>query len=697
MKILLLFVSLILLNSHVFSKMSKEKRQELLNKLTKKVSLENIEEFKNVENEFMSNSFKATIDYDPAQIEKIMSLYGFPESYNFLEETNATIRVKDQQSCGCCWSHAATSALAYRYHLKGINVSLSPQDALSCYLRDCDKGNYLIDPQLNLVKNGTVTEECLPFNSGDGKVKDECPTSCKDGSEFKRYYSQNAYFTQDYYSAETFYDIVALIMYELVENGPVVSAITVYEDFTEWHKDQQKCRDGVYSYDGKSQNLGGHAVVIVGYGFLNNKFYWLIQNSWGEAVCDHGFVKVEFGQIGVESVAFSEPYLKNEGVEPFEIPIKIESIDRECNLKVSTTADYNKWENTLDLHFKNDDNGANFNIQCGTNTFLEGGKVLKCYTEINNYFNYRGVYRLKDGQSLGTENTFGLDGLLGIGFNFYGLDTIGPFLPLGTSQTYFVSEEGSQVVFGYSSRSLDEGLPPILANPLSETPLSDCHKLEYHGREADYFVYCNIKKDEVSYFEDYAKKQSDYPMAHYYLCGGLMTTNTITYQLDKENYPIFRINSLILPKNKNISFEDDLILNVNVEGSVNNYKKANQFIIFSNLEKGNENTTYLVICITDTPSQVGIKYNLTCKYNLEDGKTEPYDNIYLLPYYVPYSTVYPYEVIIKNEIKGKDSYQPEPDPEPKPDPDPKPEPEPEPSSSTFYKVSFGFMLLILLL
>ena len=107
---------------------------------------------KNIENEFMSNSFKDAIEYDIAKIEQIMSLYGFPESYNFLEETNATIHVKDQQNCGCCWSHAATSALAYRYHLKGIEVNLSPQDGLSCYIKDCESGNFLIDPQLNLCQ-----------------------------------------------------------------------------------------------------------------------------------------------------------------------------------------------------------------------------------------------------------------------------------------------------------------------------------------------------------------------------------------------------------------------------------------------------------------------------------------------------------------------------------------------------------------
>jgi len=181
-------------------------------------------------------------------------------------------------------------------------------------------------------------------------------------------------------------------------------------------------------------------------------------------------------------------------------------LEKECTLKVSTTSDYNKWQNTLDLTFKNEQKGNNFNFQCGTNSFLQGGKQVNCYTEINSYFTYRGAYKFQEGQSLGSENTFNVSQFTGKYFNFYGYDIIEPFLPLGTSQTYFISEEGSQVVFGYSSPTIDEGLPPIFAKPSPQTQLSDCHKLKYHGSFTEYFVYCNIKKDEVSYFDVILRK-----------------------------------------------------------------------------------------------------------------------------------------------------------------------------------------------
>lgn len=62
----------------------------------------------------------------------------------------------------------------------------------------------------------------------------------------------------------------------MINYGPVVSSIIAYEDFQYGNF----CPD-IYSYDGISRNLGGHDIVIVGYGLYNDKYFWLIQNSWG--------------------------------------------------------------------------------------------------------------------------------------------------------------------------------------------------------------------------------------------------------------------------------------------------------------------------------------------------------------------------------------------------------------------------------
>ena len=692
--ILLLLLIDMMLESNL--KMTDQKRKELLSKYTKKFTLDNLEELKIYVEKFQSNEFKDTIQYDPAQIEKILQLYNFPESYDFLEKTNLTAKVKNQGNCGCCWSHAATTALAYRYHKIGIEVDLSPQDGLSCYIKDCERGNYLIDPQLNLIKNGTLTEGCLPFSSEDGKTIEKCPTSCKDGSEFKRFFAQNAYMTQDYYSKDTFYEIVSLIIDQLITNGPVVSAITVYKDFYDLHADPQRCHDEVYSYDEKSQIVGGHAVVIVGYGYLNNKFYWLIQNSWGDKACDKGFVKVEFGQIGVEKVAFSEPYINNQGIIPEDIPVSLNSISYGCNIKLSTSSSYNKWKNTLDISFKNDKNSYNFNFQCGSNEILQKGKILNCYFEIKNYFTYKGTYTFHTSQSLGTENNFNLDNTFkGKSFQFYGYDSISAIYT--KNQYYYISEEGSRILLSYSTQGLDDSeLPPIYANINNLIALSDCQKFTLSEEINLDLIYCDIKQKEVSYFEDLST-QSDSPMVYNLLCGYVTSTSTIAYKLDKTKYPVFRVKNLYLPNKKEITSDDLLIANVNVEGSVSQFKDESMFIIYTNIEQSNKNSTYMTLCLTGVPSVITNNFNLSCNLNIAQKTSLKYDNIYFLPYYIPYESKYPYEIIIKKVIKGKSEYDPEPEPDPDPKPEPGPQPQPVPSSSNYSKKSLSFIILCLLL
>ena len=274
-----------------------EKRQELLDRLSEKISISDLkQEHNNLYDDNILDSFQA-MKYNVSDIQKLLKKYNLPENFNYFNETGAKRNVKDQQICGSCWSFAATSSLAYRYFKYGIDIDLSPQDGLSCYLRDCYIGNTQIDPELNLVKNGTVTEGCLPYKSGDGETMPQCPTSeCEDGSEFKKYYAQNAYVAENYVQ-EDFYDLVIMIMDQLVTQGPVSGGFAVYDDFFDFSSDHEKCINDVYTYNGTARIIGGHAISITGYGLLNNKFYWLIQNSWGEHWCNNGFIRMEIGQF----------------------------------------------------------------------------------------------------------------------------------------------------------------------------------------------------------------------------------------------------------------------------------------------------------------------------------------------------------------------------------------------------------------
>ena len=69
MKRLIILLFILFIENQVLSKLSDQKRQNLLNKLTKKISFDNLDEFKNMRFDFESTSQKNGIDYDPARIQ----------------------------------------------------------------------------------------------------------------------------------------------------------------------------------------------------------------------------------------------------------------------------------------------------------------------------------------------------------------------------------------------------------------------------------------------------------------------------------------------------------------------------------------------------------------------------------------------------------------------------------------------------
>lgn len=78
------------------------------------------------------------------------------------------------------------------------------------------------------------------------------------------------------------------IAIEIMENGPVVTSFSVYEDFEVY-------KGGIYQHhEGKA--LGGHAVRTIGFGTENGVQYWLVANSWNETWGENGLFRIIRGQ-----------------------------------------------------------------------------------------------------------------------------------------------------------------------------------------------------------------------------------------------------------------------------------------------------------------------------------------------------------------------------------------------------------------
>ena len=80
----------------------------------------------------------------------------------------------------------------------------------------------------------------------------------------------------------------SLMEEELVDNGPITVAFTVYDDFLTYSS-------GVYTKSLAAKALGGHSVKIIGYGVDNGVKYWTVANSWNEEWGDAGFFKIRRG------------------------------------------------------------------------------------------------------------------------------------------------------------------------------------------------------------------------------------------------------------------------------------------------------------------------------------------------------------------------------------------------------------------
>ena len=626
--------------------MTEEKRKELLKKVTKKIDLINY----NIYSPFIpSNNFyqRGEITYEPNKIKEIIKENNFPESYNFIENENISPIVKDQKSCGCCWAFATSTALAYRYKKQGIDVDLSPQSILSCYVKDCDTGAHLLDTDNFIVKNGATTETCVPYSSGNGNVASSCPTGCTNGGDFKKYYAKNSYATVYDYSSDNYYDIVTVIMDQLVNYGPVSSGISCYEDFKSLSR-KSNCKNYIYKYDGESEFAGGHAVVIVGYGYEDSKYYWIVQNSWGTSFCDNGFAKVEFAEISIENVAFSEPYIEDEAGETSEKTINAKiSLREDCSFLYTYTSGSDNYEDSFELNFINGD--TTFYYICGKDPY-EKGKSGICIFDVASFSNNgKGYYTYKDYSPLKNNNQYNLDfsSLNQKQFYYYGGDYIDNIYT--TNNIYYISQSGSGITLIYVPASSDTNLvSKIYTNKNVDTSLSNCQVSDITINE-NYLIYCKLNQNEVNLFS----QDNNSPLAYYIMCGGIEETQAIVRKLDTTKYPIYRVKKIVLPYDNYLTSNNELTIIANIEGSIlelNGIKDNNYFVSIINVQKNNNIDSYEIVCEIPNPSAKEDEYEIPCY--IVSSYMINYDNVYLTPYYSAYKVATPFEVIIDNNIKA---------------------------------------------
>jgi cathepsin B len=218
--------------------------------------------------------------------------------------------IRDQQHCGSCWAFSAAEVLGDRFCIKSggkIKEILSPQDMVSCSTNNhaCQGG--MLDATWNyLEESGITTDECTPYVSGDGKNVPHCSHgTCSDKKlKYTKYRAVSG-------SSQAL-TCATQMKQEIMKNGPVQTGFIVYEDFMHY-------KSGVYKHT-HGEQLGGHAVKVVGWGEEDGQKYFIAQNSWGPNWAENGFFRIgegeclfaENGYVGeanVDEFSFSKAYI----------------------------------------------------------------------------------------------------------------------------------------------------------------------------------------------------------------------------------------------------------------------------------------------------------------------------------------------------------------------------------------------------
>jgi len=218
------------------------------------------------------------IDFDGVSIKSQITPYGLAAcDFCGLSSTEKTYlknaeTLREGGQCNLkCDGGALDFALIYMHENGGISISCNDP---------AGKGQYQCFSLATLFERDRFpsrTHPCHVFKFGPSMLvsRYENDELEKSGSEEKRKKNEEA------------------IRTELYLNGPVMTGYMIHENFSEFFV---KNPGGIYTSTGGSAELGGHAVVIIGWGEDDGVEWWKCRNSWGPDWNGDGHFKISRGK-----------------------------------------------------------------------------------------------------------------------------------------------------------------------------------------------------------------------------------------------------------------------------------------------------------------------------------------------------------------------------------------------------------------
>ena len=219
---------------------------------------------------------------------------GYPASFDWRSVGGKSYvsPIRDQGGCGSCVAFGTTavveSAARIQWQNPDLDLDLSEASLFYCVAeaqqgRRCsgpDLGGWWVPAAFDAYRDiGVPDEACFPYKSGD-----QACGQCGDwASRAKKITGWHAISS------------VADMKTWLATRGPLAACFTVYADFYSY-------KSGVYKHVTGGLE-GGHCVCVVGYDEVQQA--WICKNSWGPGFGDSGFVRIGYGQVGIDATMYA--------------------------------------------------------------------------------------------------------------------------------------------------------------------------------------------------------------------------------------------------------------------------------------------------------------------------------------------------------------------------------------------------------
>jgi C1A family cysteine protease len=290
LKIILIFISIVLLSLNFLSYASSSEYLDKLNltiqeKGAKWVAKKNplsdlsIEEMKK-----FGGALEPSFEISGGIYYFDISL-SLPPSFDWSNNSgNYVTPIRNQEVCGSCWAFASVAALESKALINlnqpGVDLDLSEQIVLSCSgAGNCQEGGFVNLASDFLRDQGTSLESCYPYQAVDGN----CANACAN-------WQQNSYKIESWsfvVSGIIDNNNINLIKNALYTFGPVIAWFKVFQDFGSYGS-------GIYSHV-FGEYIFNHFALVVGWD--DNKNALKCKNSWGTYWGEEGFFWVDYSQI----------------------------------------------------------------------------------------------------------------------------------------------------------------------------------------------------------------------------------------------------------------------------------------------------------------------------------------------------------------------------------------------------------------